>query len=96
MHQAGMIIVLINVLIIGSSVVWMSKDLDRTKIGPKRNWLLAVIFLWMAAMPYYLYKTRGKKAAIVFFVVVFGVFILINFFTPLPRYLHMLVSEASP
>lgn len=94
--KAQLVVLMINVLIIGASIIWILKDLERTKMGSKKDWILGVIFIWAIAMPYYLYKTRGKKAAVIFIVAVFGIFLFISFFTPVPHYLYKLSQPMSP
>lgn len=62
---------IIYVLILCVGAAWLSRDLDKTKLGNKIQWIWGAIFLWPMVYPYYFYKTRRINATVIFLLALF-------------------------
>ena len=64
------VIYLLILLIPCIPAIWLIGDLKRRNFGNRPLWVLGAIFLWAFVYPYYFYKTKRTKVAIIFILVV--------------------------
>ena len=53
------------------SIAWLIKDLSKSQRSRKGLWILGTVLFWFLVFPWYLFKTKRKKTALVILLTVF-------------------------